>query len=134
MSEAYDYVIIGGGTTGAVIAERLSENPHVTVLLIERGGTNWEPWHDTYYGSLLSLVTRNEKIVETVNESIEETDNYSNGTKDGSIPLWYGKGLGGTSIVAQDFYEQGTESEWNNFLSKFDLTFNDIKESYDTIH
>lgn len=55
-AKSFDFIIIGGGSSGSMLAYRLTENPSVSVLMLERGEDRCETYHNIvgFYGTLMT--------------------------------------------------------------------------------
>ncbi|KAH9926558.1 alcohol oxidase [Epithele typhae] len=103
----YDYIICGGGTAGCVLASRLSEDPAVSVLLIEQG-----PVADTWTSRvpLLSLnVFENDvKTARWWSQPLTHADNRF-------LQIIRGDALGGTSRINGMLYTRGSPGDYNQW-------------------
>jgi benzaldehyde dehydrogenase (NAD) len=102
----YDFIVCGSGSSGSVVARRLAENPDVSVLLLEAGGTDDVPnvmeaiqW-STNLGS-----ERDWGFVDRPNPRLNRR----------SIPLNMGKVLGGGSSVNVMAWSRGHKNDWDFF-------------------
>lgn len=110
----FDYIIVGGGSAGCVLAGRLASNPNLSVLLIEAGGP--QSVITDMPGNTLSLVGGefdwNYHVVPQQNAGLA----YPNFT----IPR--GKVLGGSSTTNWDIYNRGSQYDYNNWANRYGLT------------
>ncbi|KAK5633973.1 hypothetical protein RRF57_009687 [Xylaria bambusicola] len=119
-----DYIIVGGGPSGYVVAEQLSRNPHVTVTLLE-AGNDYE----------------NDKNVNTPGWSPMNPDKawfyYSqpDPNLDGLTPnVAQGKGLGGGTAINALGYCRGSSSvfdEWAEISSNAGLAWDSLLEDFE---
>ncbi len=107
MAEAFDYVIVGGGSAGCVLAHRLSENADVTICLIEAGPRNRHPYIHVPLG-LVALMYH-----KTLNWNFTTTPQEHAGAR--RIPIPRGKTLGGSSSINGMVYIRGHRLDYDDW-------------------
>ncbi len=111
MPTNYDFIILGAGSAGCVLANRLSEDSDVNVLLIEAG--NWAPWWDFRVHMPAALAwPLNGK---TYNWGyMSEPEPHMNNRR---IAHPRGKAVGGSSVINGMIYVRGNPGDYAKWAS-----------------
>src|SRR5690349_18682338 len=113
MSDSYDYIIVGAGSAGCVLANRLSEDGDSTVLVLEAGGSDDR------------LFIRMPAGVQRIHRDPSLNWNYKTEAeplmdhRQLSVPR--GKVLGGSSSINAMVYMRGHPTDYDRWASEFDL-------------
>jgi choline dehydrogenase len=103
----YQYVIVGAGSAGCVLANRLSEDPNVQVLFLEAGGKDWHPFIHMPAGLAKIIGVKN------INWSYETEPEPNMNNRRMYWPR--GKVLGGSSSINAMCYTRGQREDYDQW-------------------
>ncbi|HEX4166139.1 MAG TPA: GMC family oxidoreductase N-terminal domain-containing protein [Bryobacteraceae bacterium] len=107
----YDFIVCGSGSSGSVVARRLAENPEVSVLLLEAGGSDDVP----------SVMEAGQWPLNLGSERDWGFKDHPNPHLNGrSIRLSMGKVLGGGSSINVMAWARGHKNDWDFFAQEAD--------------
>ncbi|XP_049517670.1 glucose dehydrogenase [FAD, quinone] [Dermacentor silvarum] len=109
----YDYVIVGGGSAGCVIANRLSANPDITVLLLEAGGLE-EASRQVPVTASYNLGGHDDWAYLTVPQK-----NACLSFQGQRCPMSRGKVLGGSSVLNFMMYVRGNRHDYDRWAQTY---------------
>lgn len=108
--ENFDYVIVGAGSAGSVLAARLSEDANATVCVLEAGPTDWHPFIHIPAGFMYTLVNPR---VNWLYKS--EPSEWTGGR---AIAAPRGKTLGGSSSINGHIYNRGQRLDFDGWAQR----------------
>ena len=110
MAEQYDYVIVGAGTAGCVLANRLTACGKYTVCLLEAGPSDWNPMIHIPAGFMKTIANP------SVNWLYQSEP--CPGTNGRTIPMPRGKVLGGSSSINGLIFSRGQKMDFDVWAQK----------------
>jgi choline dehydrogenase len=101
----FDYVVIGAGSAGCVLANRLSEDPQVRVCVLEAGGRDRNPWIHVPAGYVKTMT------MPGLNWLFDTEPDAHTGNR--AIPVPRGRVLGGSSSINGMVYVRGQALDYD---------------------
>lgn len=108
--DTFDYIIVGAGSAGCVLANRLSADPEVTVCLLEAGGSDWHPWIHIPAGFTKTFHMPSVNWLYTMQAS-----EWTGGRE---ILAPRGKTLGGSSSINGHVWNRGQAADYDHWAQR----------------